>query len=146
MSKNTPAERLYFEIADAIDLLDNVTAATDRDADDLGQAELALVRAREIILKISLHLIDEAPAMLAALRNLLPLWSSGIDEPWVRDARAILARIDGAAPAPTAQPAAPSVKVGEQCASCGAEEGESHGAQCEARAFAAGAAIKRGEG
>lgn len=45
------------------------------------------------------RLIAEAPAMLEALRNLLPLWSSGIDEPWVRDARAILARIDG----PTAQ-------------------------------------------
>lgn len=41
------------------------------------------------------RLIAEAPAMLAALRNLLPLWSSGIDEPWVNDARAILARIDG---------------------------------------------------
>lgn len=117
------------------------------------------------------RLIAEAPAMLAALRNLLPLWSSGIDEPWVSDARAILSRIDGA---PTAQPAgddpavtaaanlsrtalveaagealalqAPISEAGERCASCGAEEGESHGAQCETRGFAMGAAIKRGEG
>lgn len=82
--------------------------------------------------------------------------------------RAILSRIDGA---PTAQPAgddpaitaaanlsraalveaagealalqAPSGEAGERCASCGAEEGESHGAQCEARAFAAGADARR---
>ena len=98
----------------------------------------------------------EAPAMLAALRKISQgadcfTFNSDADAfrfvDMVAEAVApILARIDGAAPAPTAQPAAPSVKVGEQCASCGAEEGESHGAQCEARAFAAGAAIKRGEG
>jgi hypothetical protein len=144
MSKNTPAERLYFEIADAIDLLDNVTAATDRDADDLGQAELALIRAHEIILKTSLRLIDEAPAMLAALRHAL----QALEGDWERtrevdEIRAILSRIDGA---PTAQPAAPISEAGDRCASCGAEEGESHGAQCEARGFAMGAAIKRGEG
>ncbi len=82
--------------------------------------------------------------------------------------RAILSRIDGA---PTAQPAgddpavtaaanlsrtalveaagealalqAPISEAGDRCASCGAEEGESHGAQCEARGFAMGADARR---
>ena len=82
--------------------------------------------------------------------------------------RAILSRIDGA---PTAQLAgddpaitaaanlsraglveaagealalqAPISEAGDHCASCGAEEGESHGAQCEARGFAMGADARR---
>ena len=83
-------------------------------------------------------------------------------------ARAILARIDGA---PTAQPAGddpaitaaanlsraglvkaagealalqdPISEAGDHCASCGAEEGESHGAQCETRGFAVGVDARR---
>ena len=45
--------------------------------------------------------------------------------------------------APTAEPAAPISEAGDHCASCGAEEGESHGAQCEARGFAMGAEARR---
>ncbi len=89
-------------------------------------------------------LLAEAPAMLAALQRAYQALAGD----WERtrefdEIGAILSRIDGA---PIAEPAAPSGEAGEVCASCGAEEGESHGAQCEARAFAAGAAIKRGEG
>lgn len=73
-------------------------------------------------------LIAEAPAMLEALRTLiLAADADGIPAGWgcvVDPARAILARIDG----------------GDEtvCASCGAPEGESHAATCEARAFSAG--------
>lgn len=74
---------------------------------DETEREVAQVHPRaDLAGTIALHNAQqEAPAMLAALRNLLPLWSSGIDEPWVRGARAILSRIDGA---PSAQPATPS--------------------------------------
>lgn len=127
-------------------------------------------------------LIAEAPAMLAALRNLTEAAASLIDyhdddetEAAIADARAILFRIDGAPTAqlagddpaitaaanlsraglveaagealalqaPIAEPASPISEAGDHCASCGAEEGESHGAQCEARGFAMGADARR---
>lgn len=44
---------IYFEIADAIDLLDNVTADGPEDANRLGLAEMCLVRAREALLAYS---------------------------------------------------------------------------------------------
>lgn len=90
------------------------------------------------------RLIAEAPAMLEALREARRMLVE--DEgyktynPRIREFDAILARIDGT---PTAQPAGAIGEAGERCASCGAEEGESHGAQCEARAFAAGADARR---
>lgn len=105
----TVAETVYFEIADAIDLLDNVTA-TDSTADDLGQAELALFRARDALAGDALGLFSEAPAMLAALRKAESFLAGFegdtevLDDPIDGDLhaiRAILARIDG----PTAQPA-----------------------------------------
>lgn len=127
--------------------------------------------------------IVEAPAMLAALRDLMAFAPKQSSE-WFRNslsgqhlapeaelwecAAAILARIDGT---PTAQPAgndpaitaaanlsraalveaagealalqAPISEAGDHCASCGAEEGESHGAQCETRGFAVGVDARR---
>lgn len=110
--ENTPAEKLYFEIADAIDLLDNVTAATDSEADSLGQAELALVRARDLLLGILLTAIDEIPAMVAALREVLDVGAvegAGIviaeDYGIERKIAAILSRIDGATPTDEREPA-----------------------------------------
>lgn len=41
------------------------------------------------------RLIAAAPDLLAALENLMPLWSSGIDEPWVEQARAAIAKAKG---------------------------------------------------
>lgn len=64
------ASAIYDEISDAIDLLDNVTAETDNEADTLGQAELALVRARETMLG-RMALIAAAPELLAALEAML---------------------------------------------------------------------------
>lgn len=96
---NTIAESLYFEISDAIDLLDNVTATTDADADTIGQAELALGRARDLLAGGALALFSEAPAMLEALRvcaNTLARFAHIDDaaDDAADDVRAILARID----------------------------------------------------
>jgi len=80
----------------------------------------------------------EVPAMLAALRKFPSDNRADNDGNTVaflvpvadyEAARAILSRIDGET----------------VCASCGAPEGESHGQKCEARAFAAGASIRRAE-
>ena len=43
------------------------------------------------------RLIAAAPELLEALQELLPLWSSGIDEPLVKKARAALAKATEAA-------------------------------------------------
>ena len=106
MAKNDLWSRIYDEISDALDLLDNTTAL-DGSEDSLGQAELALVRAREAMIADGApRLIAEAPAMLEALREFL-CDQETMHEPYRNEAiceraRAILARIDGA---PTAQPA-----------------------------------------
>ena len=149
---------------------------------DETEREVAQVHPRaDLAGTISLHNAQqEAPAMLAALRNLLSdMETVGCIDFYdqdlcqgvggaVSDARAILSRIDGA---PTAQPAgddpaitaaanlsraalveaagealalqAPISEAGDHCASCGAEEGESHGAQCETRGFAVGVDARR---
>ena len=41
------------------------------------------------------RLIAAAPDMLAALKDLLPMWESGIDEPWVKAARAAITKAEG---------------------------------------------------
>jgi hypothetical protein len=41
------------------------------------------------------RLIAAAPDLLASLKELMPLWSSGIDEPWVQRARAAIAKAEG---------------------------------------------------
>lgn len=41
------------------------------------------------------RLIAAAPDLLAALEELLPMWSSGIDEPWVERARNAIAKAKG---------------------------------------------------
>lgn len=41
------------------------------------------------------HLIAAAPDLLEALQELLPLWSSGIDEPWVQRAHEAIAKATG---------------------------------------------------
>lgn len=41
------------------------------------------------------RLIAAAPDLLAALEEMLPMWSSGIEEPWVLRARAAIARATG---------------------------------------------------
>lgn len=109
--------KIYDEISDAMDLLDNVTAASGSE-DDLGCAELALTRAREVMIASPTpRLIAEAPAMLAALRQVVALAELHIAErsatpdeeedllacAYLVNARAILARIDGEGAAPTAQ-------------------------------------------
>lgn len=127
--ENSKADALYFEIADAMDLLDNVTADYGSE-DALGQAELALTRAREIMVDQGmLRIFAEAPAMVEALRWALSMAEEAIlvrengddpeDTPDICEMhraelerhRAILSRIDGAgdtlpdmpAPAPTGE-------------------------------------------
>ena len=176
MAKNDLWSRVYDEISDALDLLDNTTALEGSE-DSLGQAELALVRAREVLIADDApHIIAEAPAMLALVRWMATAEHTpdSIDRA-MNESVAILSRIDGtptaqpagddpavtaaanlsrtalveaagealALQAPTAEPAAPISEAGDHCASCGAEEGESHGAQCEARGFAMGAEARR---
>ena len=124
MNKQISAIAIYSEISSAIVLLDNVTAMTDSEADDLGQAELALGRARHMFASGALALFEEAPAMVAALRQVVNLAELHIAErsatpeeeedflscAYLVNARAILSRIDGAGealpqapePAPTA--------------------------------------------
>lgn len=111
---NSKADALYFEIADAMDLLDNVTADYGSE-DSLGQAELALTRAREILVDQGmLRIFAEAPAMVEALRWALSMAEEAIlvrengddpeDTPDICEMhraelerhRAILSRIDGA--------------------------------------------------
>lgn len=106
MAKNDLWSRIYDEISDALDLLDNTTAFEGSE-DSLGQAELALQRAREVLISGGTpRLIAEAPAMLAALREARRMLVE--DEgyktynPRIREFDAILSRIDGT---PTAQPA-----------------------------------------
>lgn len=106
MAKNDLWSRIYDEISDALDLLDNTTALEGSE-DSLGQAELALARAREAMIADGApRLIAEAPAMLEALREARRMLVE--DEgyktynPRIREFDAILARIDGT---PTAQPA-----------------------------------------
>lgn len=41
------------------------------------------------------RLIAAAPELLEALESLLPIWSSGIDEPWVKKARQAIAKARG---------------------------------------------------
>lgn len=41
------------------------------------------------------RLIAAAPDLLAALKDLLPMWGSGIAEPWVIRARAAIAKAEG---------------------------------------------------
>lgn len=41
------------------------------------------------------RLIAAAPDLLAALKELLPMWESGIREPWVERARAAIAKAEG---------------------------------------------------
>lgn len=97
---NSKAVALYFEIADAMDLLDNVTADYGSE-DSLGQAELALTRAREILVDQGmLRIFAEAPAMVEALRRILQWIDAGCDpsRKSLENARAILSRIDGANP------------------------------------------------
>ena len=36
-----------------------------------------------------------APDLLAALKDVMPMWESGISEPWVLAARAAIARAEG---------------------------------------------------
>ena len=43
------------------------------------------------------RLIAAAPDLLAALRGLLPMWESGINEPWVTAAREAIAKAEGGA-------------------------------------------------
>lgn len=73
------AETIRMEISDALELLDNVTAMTDSEADSLGQAELALTRATETI-EPNLSLFAAAPDMLAILQSLLPHISSEVEQ------------------------------------------------------------------
>lgn len=60
------AESIRFEITDAMDLLDNVTAMTDSEADNLGQAENCLSRAADMMAG-QLCLFAAAPELLARL-------------------------------------------------------------------------------
>ena len=87
-------------------------------------------------LELAATLCNFAPAMLEALRSCAAFFASDPNKAkdgWMADTArgvaAILARIDGET----------------VCASCGAPEGGSHGQKCEARAFAAGASIRRAE-
>jgi len=41
------------------------------------------------------RLIAAAPDLLEALEGLMPMWESGIDEPWVRKARAAIKKAKG---------------------------------------------------
>lgn len=41
------------------------------------------------------RLIAAAPDLLASLKELIPLWSSGIDEPWVKRAKEAIAKACG---------------------------------------------------
>lgn len=41
------------------------------------------------------RLFAAAPELLAALQELLPMWASGIDEPWVKRARDAIAKATG---------------------------------------------------
>ena len=41
------------------------------------------------------RLIAAAPDMLEALKGLMPMWQSGIDEPWVKAARDAIAKATG---------------------------------------------------
>lgn len=45
--------------------------------------------------KFNANLIAAAPELLEALESLLPMWSSGIDEPWVKKARQAIAKARG---------------------------------------------------
>ena len=41
------------------------------------------------------RLISAAPDLLASLKELLPMWESGIQEPWVIRAKAVIAKAEG---------------------------------------------------
>lgn len=148
MNKQISAIAIYSEISSAIVLLDNVTAMTDSEADDLGQAELALGRARHMFASGALALFEEAPAMVAALRDCDEACQAGLNsaEPKHWEAalsdildiiRPILSRIDGAgealpdapAPAPTVGAPAPARK---ECASKHFDRGDDVCADCGA--------------
>ena len=45
--------------------------------------------------KANASLISAAPEMLEALQNLLPMWESGIDEPWITKAREAIIKATG---------------------------------------------------
>ena len=96
---NNAAETIRKEITDALELLDNVTAY-DHEADTLGQAELALIRATEAI-EPSLSLFAAAPDMLAELERLV---AGNYGQPWgvtvpaLDNARAIIAKAKGQTP------------------------------------------------
>jgi hypothetical protein len=45
--------------------------------------------------ELSACLISAAPDLLASLQELLPMWSSGIDEPWVQRAKDAIAKATG---------------------------------------------------
>jgi len=105
-----------------------------------GEAGRALIAAHVIeggpgdpdTLELAATLCNFAPAMVEALRWIKDEYCEGgmLDGTEIEERIcAILARIDGET----------------VCASCGAPEGESHGQKCEARAFAAGASIRRAE-
>lgn len=139
MNKQISAVVIYSEISSAIVLLDNVTAMTDSDADDLGQAELALGRARHMFASGALALFEEAPAMVAALRTLHvaadDFAEHGKERHWealsaaMNEAATILSRIDGAgdtlpdAPAPARKECASKHfdRGDDICADCGAD-------------------------
>ena len=44
---------------------------------------------------VNAHLIAAAPDLLEAVENLLPMWSSGIDEPWIKQAREAVRKAKG---------------------------------------------------
>ena len=46
-------------------------------------------------LQANARLLKAAPKLLDALKKLLPMWESGIDEPWVYEARAAIREAEG---------------------------------------------------
>ena len=40
------------------------------------------------------QLMAAAPALLQCVKDLVPIWESGIDEPWVAGARALVKRLE----------------------------------------------------
>lgn len=158
---NTLAETVYFEITDAMDLLESVTADGGSSCDNLGQAELALGRARDIMAEGALQLFAEAPAMLAALRQLIPLAVEACAEracseddedrqelldylAYTESARALIASIDAT---PTAEPEPPTGEAGEvrlfvnryTCYQCGHDWSDEWSCACDDDCPACGA-------
>ena len=43
----------------------------------------------------NVDLIASAPELLSAVKELLPMWESGIEEPWIKRARAAIAKAEG---------------------------------------------------